>query len=270
MEKYNTIKMFGYYTKTSMRSWFQYKLDACLRSFAVLLREATAIIALYFTLLKFDTINGWNINEMMFLFSFIFLTYGIMIIFFTGLRDFNKIVTKGDLDRFILRPRGVLFQILSSNSDWFAAIGHGTLGIILFSVSAANVGIVWNFTNIIYVISIIFGGVLIQGAIFLFTSTCNFYFLNSSQSLESLFYRNGRKVATYPISIFKSFIQYFIIFIVPFAFVNYFPAEFLMNKVDNVYPEFVYYLAPFVGIAMYALAYIFWRIGLKHYKSAGN
>ncbi|MBR6072282.1 MAG: hypothetical protein IKP77_05570 [Acholeplasmatales bacterium] len=44
-----------------------------------------------------------------------------MIIFFTGLRDFNKIVTKGDLDRFILRPRGVLFQILSSNSDWFVA-----------------------------------------------------------------------------------------------------------------------------------------------------
>jgi ABC-2 type transport system permease protein len=85
-----------------------------------------------------------------------------------------------------------------------------------------------------------------------------------------LFYRNGRKVATYPISIFKSFIQYFIIFIVPFAFVNYFPAEFLMNKIDNVYPNFVYYLAPFVGVAMYTLAYIFWRIGLKHYKSSGN
>lgn len=84
MEKYNSIKMFGYYTKTSMRSWFQYKLDACLRSFAVFLREAASIIAIYFTLVKFDSINGWNMSEIMFLFSFLFLTYGIMIIFLLG------------------------------------------------------------------------------------------------------------------------------------------------------------------------------------------
>lgn len=270
MEKYSSIKMFGYYTKISMKSWFQYKIDAILRSFAVFLREATAIMAIYITLLKFDSVNGWNLNEIVFLFSFLFLTYGIMIIFFTGLRDFDKIIIKGDLDRYLLRPRGVLFQVLSSNSDWFAAIGHGLLGLILFFISASNVGIIWNISNLLYCIIIIFGGVLIQGSIFLFAASMNFYFLNSSKSIEELLYRNGRKIAGYPISIYHSVIQFFIIIIVPFAFVNYFPAEFLMKKSNNIYPEFLYYLAPFIGILLYALSYLFWKVSLKRYKSSGN
>lgn len=270
MEKYNSLKMYGYYTKISMKAWFQYKLDAVLRSFAVLLREATAIIALYITLIKFEVVNGWNINEIMFLFSFLFLTYGIMIIFFTGLRDFDKIVNKGNLDRYLLRPRGVLFQILTSNSDWFAAIGHLLLGLILFILSAASVGIVWNVISVIYCIFTILGGVLIQGAIFLFSASMNFYFLNSNRSIESLLYRNSRKLAGYPISIYKNFLQYFIIFIVPFAFVNYFPASFLMEKTTDNYPTFLYYISPIVGIVLYALSYIFWKISLKHYKSSGN
>ena len=46
------------YSKTTMRAWFQYRVDAFLRSLAVFLREATGIIVIYFTLLKFDTLSG--------------------------------------------------------------------------------------------------------------------------------------------------------------------------------------------------------------------
>lgn len=269
MRSYSSSKLFLYYTKITIKSWFQYKVDALMRSLAVFLREATSVIAIYFALLKFDTINGWNLNEVMFLFSFLFLSYGIMIIFFTGLRDFEKIVNKGNLDRFILRPRGVLFQVLSSNSDWFAAIGHGILGIGLFVYSAIKVSIVWSFGNIMYCIIILIGGILIQGAIFLFQASLSFYFIKVS-SVEELFYRNGRKLAGYPISIYKNFIQYLLIFVVPFAFVNYFPAQFFLKKMDMVYPDFVYYLTPIVGIVLFLLSYLFWRISLKKYKSSGN
>ena len=112
MAKNDTLYLAGVYTKTIIRSWFQYKVDAVLRSLAVFLRESTGIIVIWFTLLKFDTLNGWNIQEMLFLFSLLFLTYGILIIFFTGLRDFGKTVRNGGFDRFILRPRGLLFQLI--------------------------------------------------------------------------------------------------------------------------------------------------------------
>lgn len=266
----DAFSMFLYYTKITIKSWFQYKVDAVLRSLAVFLREATGIIVIYFTLLKFDNINGWNINEMLFLFSLLFITYGILIIFFTGLRDFGSSVQNGSFDRLILRPRGLLFQVIASNSDWFAAIGHGFLGITLFIISANNVGIVWNVKTIVYYIFAVIGGVLIQGAIFLFLASLNF-FLIQTDNLKGLLYWNMRKFAGYPISIFHKVIQVLIIYVVPFAFVNYFPAQFLLRKEDMVnYPATYMYIAPFIGIILYLLAYVFWRYSFRYYKSTGN
>ncbi len=258
------------YTKMIFRSWFQYKVDAVLRSLAVFLREATGIIVVYFTLLKFENLNGWNIYEMLFLFSLIYVTYGILIIFFTGLRDFGRTVRSGGFDRYILRPRGLLYQLIFANADWFAAVGHGGLGVLLFVLSAAKIGVVWTPLRALYYITAIFGGVLIQGAIFLFLATLNIYLLETN-SIKEVFYWNARRFAGYPVSIFHKAIQFAMIYVVPFAFVNYFPAQFLLRKDDmSAYPAFFMYLTPLVGIVMYLLAYGFWRISIKYYKSSGN
>ncbi len=268
--KNDTLYVMGMYTKTIMKAWFQYRTDALLSSLTVFLREATGVIVIYITLQKFGSLGGWNIYEMLFLYSLLFLTYGIMIIFFTGLRDFGKTVRNGNFDRFILRPRGLLFQIIFTNADWFAAVGHGGLGIVLFVISANKVGIVWNAGKIIYYLFTVLGGVLIQGAIFLFLATLNIYLLET-KSLKELFYWNMRKFAGYPVSIFHEVIQICMIYVVPFAFVNYFPAQYLLRKPDMAqYPEIYMYLTPILGLAMYLLAYGFWRYSIKYYKSSGN
>ena len=265
-----TLHLAGVYTRTIMKAWFQYKVDAVLRSLAVFLREATGIIVIYFSLLKFDTLNGWNIHEMLFLFSLLFLTYGILILLFTGLRDFWKIIRNGQFDRFLLRPRGLLFQLIFINADWFAAIGHGGLGITLFVLSARKVGITWNVSTVTYYLFAVAGGVLIQGAIFLILATLNIYLLETG-SLKEVLYWNLRKFAGYPVSIFPKPVQICMMYVVPFAFVNYFPAQFFLRKADMAYyPEYYIYLTPLVGIIMYLAAYAFWRYSIRYYKSSGN
>jgi len=268
--KNDSLHLSAIYTKMIFRSWFQYKVDAILRSLAVFLREATSIIVVYFTLLKFDSLNGWNIYEMLFLFSLVYVTYGVLIIFFTGLRDFGRTVRNGEFDRYILRPRGLLYQLIFANADWFAAVGHGGLGILLFVFSAAKINVVWTPSRVLYYVFAIIGGVLIQGAVFLVLAALNIYLLETD-SIKEVFYWNARKFAGYPISIFHRAIQFVMIFVVPFAFVNYFPAQFLLRKEDmSAYPDIFMYLTPIVGIAMYLLAYLFWRISIKYYKSSGN
>lgn len=266
----DSLFLAGVYTKMIMRSWFQYKVDAVLRSLAVFLREASAIIIIYFTLLKFDTLNGWDMYEMLFLNSLLYVTYGILIIFFTGLRDFGRTVRDGSFDRYILRPRGLLFQIIFANADWFAALGHGGLGIVLFIFCAGRVGIVWSLGNVLYYVFAIAGGVLIQGAVFLTFASLSFYLLETG-ALKEILYWNMRKFAGYPLSIFHRAVQLVLIYAVPFAFVNYFPAQFLLRKEDVAqYPgEFLYMTLP-VGMGMYLLAYLFWRVSLREYKSSGS
>ena len=266
----NHTNVIAAYVGTVIKAWFQYRVDALLRSLAVFLRESTGVIVIWFALLKFDTLNDWNMQEMLFLFSLLFLTYGIMILFFTGLRDFGWTVRTGGFDRFLLRPRGVLFQLIFVNADWFAAIGHGGLGLVLFILTAGRVGIQWDVATVFYYILAVVGGVLIQGAIFLFLATLNIYLLETG-SLKEVFYWNARKFAGYPISIFHKAVQVFMIYVVPFAFVNYFPSQFLLRKPDmQQFPEIFLYLTPFVGVGMYLLAYLFWRYSLRHYESSGN
>ncbi|MDE6313458.1 MAG: ABC transporter permease [Lachnospiraceae bacterium] len=256
--------------KMSCLSRLQYRADTILATFAVFFREATGIIVIYLTLLKFDSIHGWNVYEMLFLFSLLFLTYSIIVILYADLRDFSCMIREGRFDLLLLRPRGLLVQLISNNADVIAALGHGTLGILLFVLSAGKVGITWNFSTIIYYLGAVISGVLIQGGIFIIFSAFSFYFVETG-SLREIFYWNMRKFAGYPISIFNKWIQSLMIYVVPFAFVNYFPAQFLLRKPDMAeYPTLYIYIAPFVGFFVYLIAYGFWRFSVKRYESTGN
>lgn len=256
--------------KMSILARLQYRADSIVATLAVFLREATGIIVIYLALMKFDCINEWNVDEMLFLFSLLFITYSIIVVLFADLRDFSCMIREGRFDRLMVRPRGLLFQLISNNADVIAACGHGMLGLVLFVVSAGRVGIHWDFLTVIYYITTIVGGVLIQGGMFIIFSSLSFYFVETN-SIRDIFYWSMRRFAGYPISIYNKLIQVIMIYVVPFAFVNYFPAQYLLRKPDmEEYPEIYLYIAPVVGIVIYMAAYAFWRISVKHYKSTGN
>lgn len=256
--------------KMSIHSRMQYRADSIVAALAVFLRESTNIIVIYLALLKFDKINDWNVNEMLFLFSLLFLTYAFVVSLFADLRQFSDMTRTGRFDRLMLRPRGLLFQLILNNADVIASIGHGTLGILLFVISAGKVGIEWNIQTILYYVATVIGGVLIQGGMFIIFSSLCFYFVETN-SIQDIFYWNMRKFAGYPISIYNKLIQTIMIYVVPFAFVNYFPAQYLLRKPDMAqYPAIYMYMAPVVGVIMYCIAYVFWRISVKRYQSTGN
>ncbi|MBQ7066061.1 MAG: ABC-2 family transporter protein [Lachnospiraceae bacterium] len=264
------IKIAAQSLRMSIHTRMQYRVDSLVATLAVFVREATNIIVIYLALMKFDKINGWNVNEMLFLFSLLFLTYAFVVSLFADLRDFSCMIREGRFDRLMLRPRGLLFQLILNNADIIASIGHGTLGICLFLISANKVGITWDIPTILYYISAIIGGVLIQGGMFILFSALSFYFVETN-SIREIFYWNMRKFAGYPISIYNKLIQTLMMYVVPFAFVNYFPAQYLLRKEDMAdYNEMYMYIAPCVGVVIYLTAYGFWRISVKRYKSTGN
>lgn len=266
----NEIRIAIQSLRMSVHTRMQYRVDSLVASVAVFVRESANIVVIYLALLRFDRINDWNVNEMLFLFSILFLTYAFVVSLFADLRDFSCMIREGRFDRLVVRPRGLLFQLILNNADIIASVGHGTLGIVLFLVSANRVGITWNLPTILYYISAIIGGILIQGGMFIIFSSLSFYFVETN-SIREIFYWNMRKFAGYPISIYNKLIQFLMIYIIPFAFVNYFPAQFLLRKPDMThYPEYYMYLAPLIGVVVYLIAYGFWRISVKRYKSTGN
>ena len=76
----------------------------------------------------------------------------------------------------------------------------------------------------------------------------------------------------YPISIYQRGVRVVLAFMLPFAFMNYFPATFLLHKTEDglhLNPA-VGLLTPVVGVVCLALAYTFWRFGLNRYQGTGS
>jgi ABC-2 type transport system permease protein len=59
---------------------------------------------------------------------------------------------------------------------------------------------------------------------------------------------------------------------VPFAFMNYFPATFLLHKSDGALglSPLVGLLTPVVGLVWFGFGYAIWRLGIKRYQGTGS
>lgn len=264
------IQVYLKYIKLLIKVKFQFRTDTFLLPIGVFIREMVSIILVYLLLKKFTLLNNWNLNEMFFLFSLLYISYSILVSLFSGIRDFSKLIHSGQFDAYLVKPLGIFFQIIASTADYYASIGHGTVGLILFLYTAKNIGIIWTFNNIIYYLIAIISGVLIQLSIWLLSASFSFWTVKTEEIINFLFF-NTRKFAGYPISIFPVFIRNFLMFVIPFAFINYFPAQYFLRKDDlNLFWNGFIYLSPLVGFILIFVIFVFWKFSLKHYSSTGT
>ena len=124
---------------------------------------------------------------------------------------------------------------------------------------------------VLYVPLVAIGGALIDFGIQLAITTAAFWVIRIDtlrwvvMSLEQDFSR-------YPISIYSRGVRVVMAFIFPFAFMNYFPATYLLHKVESglqLNPA-VGLLTPIVGAVWLVAAYLLWRVGLNKYQGTGS
>lgn len=77
-------------------------------------------------------------------------------------------------------------------------------------------------------------------------------------------------VQHYPVSIFGPGFLLAMTFVLPYAFVNYFPLAWIFGRTSDYLPIQLGLLSP--AVAMLALVAVveFWRRGIKHYESSGS
>lgn len=263
-------KLMWKYFQMTLKMNFQYKFDRLVTTFAVLIRESANVIVILLMLYQVKEIRGWQQNELLFLYSFLFLSYSVFVFFFTGIRDFEDVIYSGQLDRFLVRPVGVMFQVIASKVDYTAAVGHGGIGIALFVYTSGKLGISWNVVKILYFLVCILGGAVIQAAIFMITACFSFWTIKTT-SIRNMLFFNSRRFAAYPLSFYPNVIKILLNCVIPFAFVNYYPTQFFLHKdrFEGI-GQVLLYLNPVIASVLFYIVYQIWRRGLKQYGSTGN
>ncbi|MCD8574842.1 MAG: ABC transporter permease, partial [Erysipelotrichaceae bacterium] len=107
--------------------------------------------------------------------------------------------------------------------------------------------------------------VLAYTSLKLLTASISFWTMNSMQVMVTVY--NISDFAKYPITIFPTLIQTMITYVVPFAFVSFFPASVLLNQASGLSILFQSTLACMItgSCALWV-----WNKGLRGYESSGH
>jgi ABC-2 type transport system permease protein len=264
------------YLATYARYWWinlltmlEYRANFVMWAFFTIIYHGTAIVALWVTLRNFPSINGWNFRETAFMYGLWMLGHSLHNTLFTGVGSVPEFVREGRFDRFLVRPLDPLFQAITVPQQvWPDEL---ILAVIYFCVATAFAGVRVDWIFVLYVPFVAIGGALIDFGINLAIATASFWFTRID-SLRWVFMSLEQEFSRYPISIYQRGVRIALTFALPFAFMNYFPATYLLHKSEDglhLNPA-VGLLTPLVGALCVALGYAFWRVGIDRYQGTGS
>jgi ABC-2 type transport system permease protein len=264
------------YLATYARYWWinlltmlEYRANFVMWAFFTIIYHGTAIVALWVTLRNFPSINGWNFRETAFMYGLWMLGHSLHNTLFTGVGSVPEFVREGRFDRFLVRPLDPLFQAITVPQQvWPDEL---ILAVIYFCVATAFAGVRVDWIFVLYVPFVAIGGALIDFGINLAIATASFWFTRID-SLRWVFMSLEQEFSRYPISIYQRGVRIALTFALPFAFMNYFPATYLLHKSEDglhLNPA-VGLLTPVVGAVCVAAAYAFWRVGIDRYQGTGS
>jgi len=197
------------------------------------------------------------------------LSHGLYVLVFSNLAWLPRLVDEGRMDGYFLRPVPVFTQLLISQFN-VNAIGDILVGASTLGFAVAFVDVHWTVLNSLYLAAAVLGGFLIEAALQLMLS-CLLLRSPGSRVLGSWVDELMSTFGNYPLSIVPTFVQGLFTFLLPLAFVAYFPSEVVLGIAPkHGVMSIVVHWSPVVGFLLFLVARRVWSYSLRHYTTAGG
>ncbi len=139
--------------KRNLLSFASYPKTALAETMFMFLNNMFFLLVWYVIIQK-HTIAGWGIHEALLFLGAGMLSYGIVGLFFGGLRRFETIIN-GSFDLFFLRPKNLFLQYATHHLS-FADLGDLLSGIFLLSLSGYSLPVISLVTTVAVLVQILF------------------------------------------------------------------------------------------------------------------
>lgn len=252
------------YLKNYAKTRLTYRADFWVEVISDLLFQFTNLIFIFVVFMHTPTLAGWTRDEMVFVYGYFMIPYGIFSCFFNLWSFSERYIVKGEMDRVLTRPAHSLFQVLLENVDPPSLIGS-MVGALLMILTGMNLGISFSPLDMAVLLLLIIGSVLIYFGIYTALTSISFYSDAPTGILPLVW--NIQSYGRYPMTIYNRFIQVLLTWILPFAFVGIVPAAYF---VEGKGMQQMALLTPVVGLITFLIGITLWNIGVKRYRGAGS
>jgi ABC-2 type transport system permease protein len=252
-----------------LRSQLQYRASLALESVGqalVGLLDFAAILVLFHNV---PALGEWTVAEVALLFGLSGLAFSLTDAATGNLDRLPQLIRDGNFDLVLVRPRGTLFQVATSDFQLRRfARALLALGVLVYALTANDIA--WTVPRVAVLIAAIPAGIVVFTGVWV-TVICIVFWVVEGTETANTFTYGGQYLAQYPINIFDDWLRRFLAYLVPTAFVVYFPALYVLDKQDPLgLPRFFQFLSPLAAIAAAVVAGAVWRTAVRHYQSAGG
>lgn len=258
------MKLYLRYFSIYIKSMLQYKVSALMMFVGQFITSFTAVLSVYFMLSRFYSVQSFTLEEVFLCFGCVQLSFSLTECFARGFDTFSSMIGNGEFDRIMLRPKGLVFQVLSSKME-FSRLGRTLQALLVFIYALICADISWNAVRIFILIFMVMGGISVFFGLFMINAALTFFTVEGLEVMN-IFTDGSREFAQYPVSVYGKAVLRFLTFAVPVALFQYYPLLVLTGKSDSV----LYMLAPVISVFFIVPAVIFWRFGVRHYRSTGS
>jgi len=262
------LYMVGRFLQIALKSSTIYRLDFTVGVIGTILYNGVYLAAIGIITYQFQTLAGWSLWELVFLYGLFMASHSIYEMFFYDLSSINRDIMDGELDKYYYRPISMLVQLLGKRLT-FQALASGIIAVICLVVSYNELSIQWiGFQWMMFPVYIIAGTFVETSVNFMISSLA--FFHPNARSLWWSYFQLILVVQRYPLIIFGGFLRILLTCILPLAFINYYPALHLLHKQSEAALPFLPYISPIVAIIFAFIAAMVFHTGTKYYQSSGS
>ncbi len=265
----NTLRLYGRSMAILIKSQLQYPASFLMQTLAQLVMEGGELLAVILLIDRFDRLNQWGPGDLYFFFGLMSVSFYLTEIFGRGLTgNFPSMVRNGQLDTIMLRPRGILTQVLCSGADprRIACIAVGTASLVMGSRMSA---IAWSPLKVLLLAESVFFSFWLLLGLFMVEAVMTIHSVKSIELANTLTY-GGRSACEYPSDIYPRPLRVLFTVVAPFALVLHVPAAEILGKPLFGWPVWAAFLTPFSGLALFGIMYLLFRKAMRFYRSTGS
>ena len=255
--------------RISMQARMQYRADFITGMIGVIVLNVVNLGLIGILVSRFTHLNGWTIWEMVFLYCLWILGHGIYSLFFWHIRTLEDYLVQGTFDQFLLRPVSPFILFLGREVQYLG-VADLFFGVSGASLAYTALGLRWDWVKWMFFGLAIVSGTLIETTLALMIA-CIAFWTGRSRRVNSLVMKLNVMVQHYPVDIFGYTFRVIVTGLIPVAFMNYYPALMLLDKLDrNSEWWWLGYMSPAVALLLVGVAAGVWRLALSRYASSGG
>ena len=196
------LHIYGRYFLIHLKSIMQYKTSFFLTCMGQFFSSFNVFLGIYFMFQRFHTVKGYTYQEVLLCYSIVLMAFTLAEAFARGFDTFSSIIGNGVFDRIMVRPRGLILQVLGQRIE-FTRSARLLQAVIMLTYGLSASGIQWTPARAATVIFMIAGGTALFSGLFLIYAAICFFTLEGLEFMN-VFTDGAREHGKYPFDIMES------------------------------------------------------------------